>query len=185
MQALLRLASAVDRMNALIGRAALWLTLVMVLLGFASAVLRDAGQHLGRNLSSNMALEAQWYMFSLVFLLVAPYALQKDAHVRVDVLYSRLNPRARAWINLLGSIVFLIPFCLAVIYFSYPFVASSVASLETSLDPGGLARWPLKIAIPVAFALMALQGVSAAIHAAAVLAGREPGRAAPDHGGEA
>lgn len=174
MQALLRLARAVDRINALIGRAALWLTLAMVLLGFANAVLRYAGQHLGRNLSSNMALEAQWYMFSLVFLLLGAYTLQKDQHVRVDILYGRMGPRAQAWVNLVGAVVFLVPFCALVVWMSWPFVTAAIAVWERSPDPGGLPRWPIKIAIPVAFALMVLQGVAFAIRNAAAITGHGP-----------
>jgi TRAP-type mannitol/chloroaromatic compound transport system permease small subunit len=171
MQVLIRLADAIDTINAWIGKIVAWLTLVMIVLGFINVVLRYSGRWLEVNLTSNMALEAQWYMFGLVFLLLGAYTLQQDRHVRVDVLYSRLGPRGQAWIDLVGAVVFLVPFCVLIVWMCWPFVAAAVAVWESSPDPGGLPRWPIKLAIPLGCVLLAVQGVAMAIRSAAVLTG--------------
>jgi TRAP-type mannitol/chloroaromatic compound transport system permease small subunit len=166
-----RVAGAIDRLNETIGTVASWLTLAMVLVGAFNAVARYAGRWTGTTIASNAYIEAQWYLFSLVFLLGAAYTLKHNAHVRVDVLYATLSPRGRAWINLLGTLLFLIPFCITTIVVSWPSVRNSWAVLERSPDPGGLARYPIKAAILVAFALVTLQGVSLLLRQVAVLRG--------------
>jgi len=165
----------VDALTERIGSAVSWLVLAMVLVGAYNAVARYVGRGIGVNLSSNAYLEAQWYLFSLVFLLGGAYALRHDAHVRVDILYSNLSRRGRAWIDLGGVVLFLIPFCVLMLWVSWPAVANSWRVLEMSPDPGGLPRYPIKTAIPVAFALLLAQGFSMGIRAAAVLAGQPPG----------
>jgi TRAP-type mannitol/chloroaromatic compound transport system permease small subunit len=150
----------VDRLNDWIGRAAAWLVLAMVLLGAFNAVARYAGRWAGFNLSSNAYLELQWYLFSLVFLLGAAHTLRRDAHVRVDVLYGRLAPRTQVWIDVVGTLVFLVPFCLFVLWLSWPMVRNSWQVLEVSSDPGGLPRYPIKSVILVAFVLLLLQGIA-------------------------
>lgn len=152
----------VDRVNERLGRAVAWLTLGMVLIGAFNAVARYLGRYTGWSLSSNAWLELQWYLFSLVFLLAAPWTLQRDAHVRVDVLYSRVPQRVRDWIDFLGSLLFLVPFCIFALLVSWPSVRNSWQVLETSPDPGGLARYPIKSFILVAFFLLLLQGLSEA-----------------------
>ncbi len=174
MHALLKLARLIDAINGVIGRAVYWLVLAMVLVGAYNSIARYSGRYFGMNLTHNMLLETQWYLFSIVFLFMAAYALNRDAHVRVDILFSRASPRTQAIIDLIGTLVFLIPFCILIIYMSRNFVTQSIAILERSPDPGGLPRWPIKLAIPIAFVLLALQGVSQAIKAAAVLAGILP-----------
>jgi len=174
MRGLLRVADAIDWINDRIGRITIWLVLVMILLGFVNAALRYSGRWMGVNLTSNMSVEAQWYMFSLVFLLLAAYTLQRDRHVRVDVAYARLSPRAQAWVNLVGGLFFLLPFCALIVYMSLPFVRASIRVWEMSPDPGGLPRWPIKLAIPVAFALLTLQGLSLVLRSAGTLAGHAP-----------
>ena len=170
----------IDRFNQSTGRAVAWLVLAMVLLGAFNAVARYAGRYLGFNLSSNAYLELQWYMFSLVFLLAAADGLRRDAHVRVDVLYGRLGPRARAWIDLIGTLVLLIPFCVFVLWVSWPSVWNSWLVLEDSPDPGGLLRYPIKSMILVAFALLLLQGVAEAVRRIEWLRGAiEPERDEP------
>ena len=167
----LRIASHIDRTNEWIGRAVYWLTLVMVLIGSYNALVRYLDRFIGLGLSSNTYIELQWYMFSLIFLLGAAYTLKHDSHVRVDVLISRLSPRGRAWINLLGTLLFLIPFCILILWTSWPIVRNSWIVLETSSDPGGLPRYPIRTAIPVAFLLLMFQGVSVAIKQIAFLRG--------------
>ncbi|HEX9732167.1 MAG TPA: TRAP transporter small permease subunit [Thermoanaerobaculia bacterium] len=168
----LRISRALDRLSEWIGLGAGWLTLAMVLIGAYNAVVRKLGHTMGWTLSSNAYIELQWYLFSLVFLLGAAYALRRGAHVRVDVLYGRVGSRGRAWINLAGTVAFLIPFCVFVLWVSWPSVRNSWAVREVSPDPGGLPRYPIKTVILVAFALLLLQSVSEIVKQVAVLSGR-------------
>lgn len=167
----LRIAHRIDRLNERIGRLVCWLTLFMVLIGAFNALVRFFDRFTGIGLSSNTYLELQWYMYSLVFLLGAAYTLRHNAHVRVDVLFTRLGARGQAWINLAGTILVLLPFCVFIMWTSWPTVSNSWAVLEVSSDPGGLPRYPIKTAIPVAFALLFLQGVSLAVKQVAFLCG--------------
>lgn len=171
MRLLLRASRGIDALNRTVGRAVAWLTFAMVLLGAYNAVARYFDRAVGGGLSSNAYVELQWYLFSLVFLLGAPYALRADAHVRVDVLYGRLGPRGKAWIDLVGGLLFLIPFCVFALVVSWPTVRDSWAVREVSPDPGGLARYPIKAAVLVAFALILLQGVSETVKRAGRLMG--------------
>lgn len=166
---MLRFAHTIDRINAAIGRAACVLLIALVGLGAGTAILRYIGRLLGVSLTSNSFLEGQWYLFSAVFLLAAAWALREGSHVRVDVLYGRLGPRGQAWTDLLGSVLFLIPFCLLMLWATTPSVLDSWAVREVSPDPGGLARYPIKALVPVAFTLLFLQGIAEAIKAAARL----------------
>src|SRR6056297_1877491 len=147
---------------------------VLVGLGAATAALRYVGRPLGVSLTSNAFLEGQWYLFSAVFLLAAAWALRENAHVRVDVLYGRLGPRGKAWTDLLGTLLFLLPFCALMLWATGPSVAESWAVREVSPDPGGLPRWPIKALVPVAFVLLFLQGIAQAIKAVAQLRGHNP-----------
>ena len=172
MRRALAIAALIDRVNDLVGRVLLWLLGAMVLLGAFNAVARYLTRHTPMSLSSNAAFELQWYLFSLAFLLGAAYALRHDAHVRVDVVYGRLDPRRRAWIDLLGTVLALIPFSAFMIAISYRAVAASWRIREVSPDPGGLPRYPIKTVIPIAFALLLLQGISQALKQIAVLRAR-------------
>jgi len=174
MSLLLRLARRIDALNRAIGKLAGWLALAMVLTGAFNAVARYFDRAVGGGLSSNAYIEVQWYLFSLVFLLGAPHALRAGAHVRVDVLYARLSTRGRAWIDLLGGLLFLVPFCLFALWVSWPAVRDSWAIREGSPDPGGLARYPIKSAIPLAFGLLLLQGLSEIVKRVALLRGIDP-----------
>jgi TRAP-type mannitol/chloroaromatic compound transport system permease small subunit len=170
---LLRFARGVDRVNVAIGRSASLLALAMVLLGSWNALARYLGRFIGYDLSSNAFIEGQWYMFSLMFLLGGAWTLQRNEHVRVDVLYGRASARTKAWIDILGTTFFLLPFCVWAIWMSWPAVRNSWSVLEMSADPGGLPRYPLKTVIPIAFALVALQGVAWIIQKVAFLRGVE------------
>ncbi|HEX6135657.1 MAG TPA: TRAP transporter small permease subunit [Longimicrobiales bacterium] len=156
----LRIAAAIDRVTGFIGRAVAWLTVVMVLIGAFNAVARYLGRYIGVSLSSNAYLELQWYLFSMIFLLGSAWVLREDAHVRVDVIFSRMSARARHLIDLLGTLLLLIPFCGFVLWVSIPVVRSSWTIREGSPDPGGLPRYPLKALILVCFALLLLQALS-------------------------
>lgn len=173
MTTLLRFSAAIDQLTERIGAATSWAVLVMVLIGAFNAVARYSSRFLGMNLSSNAFLEAQWYLFSLVFLLGAANALRADKHVRVDVIYGKLSERRQAAIDLVGTTVFLIPFCVLGLVTTYPWVAKSWAVWEVSGDPGGLWRYPIKTMLLLSFALLLLQGLSEMVKKLAVLRGIE------------
>ncbi|HMO52106.1 MAG TPA: TRAP transporter small permease subunit [Kiritimatiellia bacterium] len=165
----LKIAEVIDRLNDRVGRFASWLVLAVVLLGAWNALARYATRFTAVNLSSNAYLELQWYLFSAVFLLGAAYTLKRDEHVRVDVLHAGLHPIARAWVDVVGTILFLIPFCVFVLWSSWFPVRNSWMIFEQSPDPGGLARYPVKTLIPVAFLLLLLQAVATLIKRVAFL----------------
>ncbi len=169
MRVLLMLSRGIDALNEAIGRTVLWLTLAAVLISAGNAAARY-----GLDLSSNAWLEVQWYLFSLIFLLGAAYTLKHNGHVRIDVLYNRWPPRLQAWIDLLGALFFLLPMAGLIAWLGWKGFEASYAVAETSPDAGGLPRWPIKLAIPLGFALLWLQGVSEAIKQAARLAGHLP-----------
>ena len=171
MQRFLRIADAIDRFQDRIGKWLYWLTLMMVVVGGFNAVVRYMDKFTGMSISSNFYLELQWYLFSLLFLLGAAYTLRHNAHVRVDIVYSNLSLKGKAWVDLLGTFLFLFPFCVLMLWVSWPAVMNSWEVLEMSPDPGGLPRYPIKTAIPVAFLLVFIQGVSMAIRSLAVLMG--------------
>jgi TRAP-type mannitol/chloroaromatic compound transport system permease small subunit len=179
-----RVADGIDALTGLIGRAAAWLVVAAVLIAAYNAIARYAGRFLGVQLSSNAYIELQWYLFSLLFLLGAAYTLREDAHVRVDVLYGRLPERARALIDIVGTSLLLVPFCLFVVWVSLPVVQASWRVREGSPDPGGLPRYPLKMMIIVCFVLLLLQGGAGLIRQVRALrashgAGSDTGPGAP------
>jgi TRAP-type mannitol/chloroaromatic compound transport system permease small subunit len=171
MQGLLSIAARIDAWNRRVSVVVGWLLLLMVLVGAYNAIARYLERDAGLQLSSNALLELQWYLFGTAFLFGAPHALKQGAHVRVDVLYGGLAERTRHWIDLCGAVLFLIPACACAVWLSVDFVVDSWRGDEWSNDPGGLPRWPIKPAIPLAFALLLLQGVSEAIKRWAVLRG--------------
>lgn len=162
-------ASSIDQFNERVGKVVYWLTLIMVMIGAYNAIARYFDRYTGWGLSSNTYIELQWYLFSLVFLLGAAYTLKQDSHVRVDVLYGRLSRKGKAWINLLGTVLFLFPFCILMIIVSWSSVTNSWAVMEMSPDPGGLPRYPIKTMIPIAFLLLILQGISMLLNQIIVL----------------
>lgn len=168
---LTKISGALSAISEWSGRAVAWLVLGMTLLVTYDVAMRYLFQ------SGSVALqELEWHVFALVFLLGAAYTHKHDGHVRVDVFYhSRfMNARRRAWVDLLGTLFFLLPFCLLIIQASWPFVINAYAMGETSPDPGGLPhRFLLKAAIPLGFAMLALQGVAAALDALRVLVSKE------------
>lgn len=152
-----------------IGRVGAWMTLAMVLVGSYNTVARYVDGYRGQHLepgetyirfSSNALLEWQWYLFSLVFLLGAAYTLRQGAHVRVDLLYGRLSAKGKAWVDLLGGLLLLLPFSVFGLWVSWPSVLSSWRVKEMSPDSGGLQRYPIKSVILLGFALLVLQGLS-------------------------
>jgi TRAP-type mannitol/chloroaromatic compound transport system permease small subunit len=188
--ALLRFTRAIDSMNERFGVIANWLVLLACLVSAGNAGVRygiNAFLVLGQDFPSlhalttgigwygnhaNAFLEAQWYMFTGMVLLGGPYTLKVNEHVRVDLFYGMVSERARIWIDLLGTILFLLPICLILIYFTWPWFIESWQIDEQSSNAGGLTRWPVKLLLPVGFALMALQGVSELIKRVAALSGQ-------------
>ena len=166
MQALLGLARVIDALNERVGRLAMWLVLVTTLISAANGLVRY-----GFGVSSNAWLEIQWYLFGALFLLAAGYTLKHNGHVRIDLIYGRLSPRGRAWVDLLGGVFFLLPFCGLIIWYAWPMFMVSWTGNEMSPDAGGLVRWPVKLLIPAGFSLLALQGVAEIIKRIGVLAG--------------
>lgn len=166
MKPLFALARAIDALNERVGRAAMWLVLLATLISAGNAVMRY-----GFDLSSNAWLEIQWYLFALIFLLGAGYTLKHDGHVRIDILYGRFSPRMRAWVDLIGGLVFLLPLCGLLVWMGWDGFMASWAVNEGSPDAGGLSRWPIKLAIPLGFTLLLLQGVAEIIKRAAFLGG--------------
>ena len=176
MGVLLRLSRAIDWLNEQVGHLVYWLVLAAVVVSAGNAVVRYTF-----DMSSNAWLELQWYLFSAVFLLAAGYTLLHNEHVRIDVLYGHLSPRMRAWIDLLGSVFFLLPMALIIMVLSWPIVVESIERNEYSSDAGGLLRWPVKLLIPSGFLLLALQGVSEIVKRVAFLLGRIPDPLEPHH----
>jgi TRAP-type mannitol/chloroaromatic compound transport system permease small subunit len=177
-RALREVARRIDALNDRIGHAIHWLVLVMVLVGALLATTRYVSRRFGLTLNLTPASEAQWYLFSVIFLLGAAYALRHDVHVRVDVLYERLSVRARGWIDLFGTVLFLVPFTVLMLRATYPAVRASWQIRETSPDPGGLPRYPIKALILVSFTLLILQALSQLVKSVDAIRGRaEPSEA--------
>jgi len=166
---LLRLSGWIDAMNERIGKSVYWLVLAMVLISAANALVRKIF-----NYSSNAFLEAQWYLFSAVFLLCAGYTLLKNEHVRIDVIAGRFSPKTQAWMDILGTIFFLLPMALLILYLSWPVFVQKFVSGEISGSAGGLIVWPARLLMPVGFLLLILQGLSELVKRVAFVTGRGP-----------
>lgn len=166
MGGLLTISRAIDVVNTRIGKAVAWLIFVAVLLSAGNAIIRKVF-----NASSNAWLEAQWYLFGAVFLLCAAWTLLSNEHIRIDVVNSHLPKRVRNWIDVVGHSLFLLPFCVLMLYDSIPFFMKSFLQNEQSMNAGGLVVWPAKILVPLGFALLALQGVSELIKRVAIMRG--------------
>jgi TRAP-type mannitol/chloroaromatic compound transport system permease small subunit len=167
--ALLRLSGLIDWLSEHVGRLVYWLILVAVLVSSGNATVRYFFSR-----SSNGWLEIQWYLFSAVFLLSAGYTLLHNEHVRIDIIYGRLSPRARAWIDILGGLFFLLPMAILITTLAWPMFLDSWYRDEYSTNAGGLIRWPVKLLIPTGFALLILQAISEIIKRIAFLAGLIP-----------
>ncbi|ETW14539.1 tripartite ATP-independent periplasmic transporter DctQ [Roseivivax marinus] len=169
MKALLPLARGIDTVNGWIGRIVAWLILASVLVSAGNAIIRKSF-----NLSSNAWLELQWYLFGAVFLLCAAWTLRQDEHVRVDVLSQRLSPKGRAIIDLTLHLLFLMPFCILMVWLAWPFFVSSFQSGEQSSNAGGLIRWPAKLWVLLGFVSLSAQGLSEIVKRLAQLSGAMP-----------
>jgi TRAP-type mannitol/chloroaromatic compound transport system permease small subunit len=164
--ALLKLSALIDSINEWIGRLVMWLVLAAVLISAGNAIVRKTF-----DTSSNAWLEIQWYLFAAVFMLGVGYVLLKNAHVRIDVIASRLSKRTNAIIDLVGLVVFTIPLAIILIDLSWPLFVRAYQTGEMSANAGGLIRWPVLMLMPLGFTILALQAVSEVIKRAAFLAG--------------
>ena len=169
MKVLLTISHAIDALNERVGRTVLWLVLVMALVSATNALARYLF-----NLSSNAWLELQWYLFAAVFLLCAGYTLLHNEHIRIDVVSSRLSRRSQLWIDILGTVLFLLPVSIFIMALSWPIFVNAWVSNEMSGNAGGLIRWPARLLVPAGFLLLSLQGVSELIKRVAVLRGIIP-----------
>lgn len=170
MQYLVKFVNFIDGLNDKIGHFVGWLTTLMVLVVFYDTFMRYVF-HKG-----NVALqELEWHLFAIIFLIGAAYTLKEGGHVRVDIIYLKLSSKTKAWIDLIGTFVFLIPFAIMVILSTKGFILNSWNVREVSPDPGGLpARYVLKAMIPIGFSLLTLQGLSQACKCFMVIIGYEP-----------
>ena len=164
MRGLLALSRAIDWLNTQLAVVANWLVLWAALISAGNAASRYLFSE-----SSNSWLEIQWYMFAGMVLLGGPYTLKMNEHVRVDLVYGLVSERTRIWIDIIGGFLFLLPICIILVYFTWPWFVDSWNINEQSSNAGGLPRWPVKLLMPIGFGLMAIQGVSELIKRIAAL----------------
>ena len=167
MRPLLALSNAIDLLNQRLGGICNFLILAACVVSAANAMIRYAFGY-----SSNSWLELQWYMFAIVIMFGASYTFKKNEHVRVEIIYLMLSERAQLWLDMIGTLCFLIPSCLLLAYLSWPFFMQSYSVGEISSNAGGLIRWPIKFVIPAGFVMLAFQGVSEVIKRIAALQGQ-------------
>lgn len=166
MKLLLLFSDGIDWLNERLGWAANICVLLSCMVSAANAMMRYAF-----SISSNSWLELQWYMFSVTVMLGASYTLQKNEHVRVDIIYNGRTDRTKIWIDIMGGIVFIVLCCSLLAWLAVPFFMQSWDQQEISSNAGGLIRWPVKLLIPLGFVLIALQGISEVIKRVAMIRG--------------
>ncbi len=169
MGGLLGFSRAVDRINTVIGRGVSWLILVAILVSAANAIVRKVW-----SVSSNAWLELQWYLYGAAFLLAAAYTLLENEHIRIDIVYGGRKRRTQHWIDLLGHLLFLMPFVILMIWLMVPWLERSILSGERSMNAGGLILWPAKALLLAGFILLFFQGLSEIIKKIAVMRGLIP-----------
>ena len=182
MRFLLKFSRLMDQISEWAGILSTGIVLITIAIGFYNVMARYIGREIGVTLSSNVFIEIQWYLFSLVFFFGFAYALKHGVNVRVDFYYTNFTAKRKAWVDFIGHILFLIPYCLIGIYVTVSPVLKSWGQLpdgtygtwEMSPDPGGLPRAPIKTMIIVAFVLLLLQAVAEVIKRYAVIRGAEP-----------
>ncbi|KRE00273.1 C4-dicarboxylate ABC transporter [Bosea sp. Root381] len=166
MNGLLRISRVIDAINGQIGKKVAWLILAAVMISAGNAIIRKLF-----NWSSNSLLELQWMLFGAVFLMCASWTLQLKEHIRIDIASNLMPKRVQQWMELLGHLLFLMPFSVLTVYYSWPFFMRSYAINEQSLSAGGLAQWPAKGLVVVGFALLTVQGLSEIIKQIAIMRG--------------
>jgi TRAP-type mannitol/chloroaromatic compound transport system permease small subunit len=171
------LSGLIDALNERVGKLVYWLILAAVLVSTGNAIVRYSF-----NVSSNAWLEIQWYLFSAVFLFCAGYTLLHNQHVRIDVITGHLSKRVQTWIDILGTLFFLLPMAIAIMWMSWPVFVDAYQSDEVSANAGGLPVWPGRLMLPVGFLLLVLQGLSELIKRIAFLRGLIPDPSEKDAG---
>ena len=174
MKALLAVSRTIDGFLRLLAQVMYWLTLLMVLLGAYNVITRYVGRAIGVTLGGGVYTTMQTYLFDLIFLLAAGYVLNQGGHVRVDIIYTNLNKRGKAWVDIFGTLFLLMPFCTMGFLLSLPYVSRSWQHMEVDVNAGGLPIYLIKTVIPIAFALLILQGISELIKSIAFLRGVLP-----------
>ena len=169
LQSLLKVSRAIDAFSTFVGRWISWLIVVAVIISAVNAVVRKVF-----DVSSNSFLELQWVLFSVVFLLCAPWTLLKGEHIRIDIINHLFPLRVRGWIDMIGHVFFLVPFCVILIWTSIPFFLVSYHQNEQSFSAGGLPQWPAKGLIMIGLALLLMLAISEIIKRAAIMQGLLP-----------
>ncbi len=166
MGALLSVSRGIDAVTAFVGRWVYWLILAAVLVSAGNAIVRKLF-----DLSSNAWLELQWYLFGAVFMLAAAYTLQRNEHIRIDIVSNMLPKRGRDWIDVIGHVFFLLPLTVVMIRQLLPWVVAGIRSGEMSASAGGLVLWPARLVVLLGFVLLFIQGISELIKRIAVIRG--------------
>lgn len=176
MQGLLKLSRLIDALSEWVGKMAIWLVLVAVLISAANAIARKAF-----DIGSNAFLEIQWYLYAGIFLLGAGYTMLRQGHVKIDVILGRFSKRTQIKVEIFGILFFLMPFVYQVVRLVWPLVLQAYATGEMSENAGGLIRWPVYAIIPAGFVLLGLQGVSELIKRIGFLMNLCPDPTKPAH----
>ena len=182
MRVLLKLSRIIDAVNSRIGKVLSWLVIAAVLVSATNATVRKLF-----DLSSNAWLELQWVLFSIVFLLCAPWTLLSNEHIRIDIVNNLFPQWLRNVIDVIGHVFFLLPLTIVMLITSLPFFLRSFAVQEQSMNAGGLPQWPTKSLIFICFALLLLQCLSELIKRIAVMRGdiADPHASGPHSAAEA
>lgn len=166
MNGLLALSRGIDRINEVIGKSVGWLILVAIFVSAANAIVRKAF-----SISSNSWLELQWYLYGAAFMMAAAYTLKQNEHIRIDIVYGIWSRRTQHWIDLIGHVLFLMPFVAIMVWMFVPYVALSIRLGEISTNAGGLVIWPAKAILLIGFCQLFAQGISEIIKKIAVMRG--------------
>lgn len=168
-RALLAISRAIDYVNIRLGKAVAWLIVVAITVSTVNAIIRKL-----LNQSSNAWLELQWYLFAAVFMFCAAWTLISNEHIRIDIVNNQFSKRVRNWIDLIGHVFALLPFCIVMIWTSIPFFLTSYNLGERSFAAGGLPQWIAKLIVPVAFVILLIQSFSEIIKRVAIMRGAIP-----------
>ena len=169
MNALLTLSRRIDTLTERVGKAAIWLVLIVVLISSGNAIMRYTVGY-----SSNAFLEIQWYLFGLIFLSCGGYTFMRNEHVRIDLISGRFSKRGQTWIDLFGIVFFLLPMAVTIMVLSWPVFVHAIESSEMSNSAGGLIVWPARLMLPAGFFLLILQALSELIKRIGFLRGACP-----------
>lgn len=169
MNALLTLSRLIDSLTERIGKAAIWVVLLVVLISSGNAIMRYTTGY-----SSNAFLEIQWYLFGLIFLSCGGYTYLRNEHVRIDLISGRFSKRGQTWIDIFGILFFMLPMAIAIMVLSWPVFIHAIESSEMSNSAGGLIVWPARLMVPAGFFLLILQALSELIKRVGFLRGLCP-----------